>query len=735
MNSEKHVGKKVRNTAAALLCLAFAGAAAGCESLIKTDNEADMSRVIAEVNITKENDFAEGGKYAAYKGVVESSNGKIYKRDLVSAFLSSGYSSVQSGSTYKDTFNKLVETLVARKITVQYSMAYFLDEDGYSAEAYNAYLAAQKEKGELKDVEEEKRAQILTLKYFLTDGGTAEAGAENNDYDRAVYSLKKAVNSSLDSSETSFMRETNDTSSGEIDGAETARTLPTDINKEKSDYYTTAYEIYTGYNTPDSCGEYEKQKNSTRYSRRAAYNQFVTNLVSNGLIPETVEETTEFMQLDYFYVELLSQLEQSMISKFAEAIDDKADAALTAEKVKQLYKDEFVAQQKKYNASLKDFETDIGSLSETKFVLYAPAGAAKKDGKYQYGYVYNILIPFSATDTQRISSFKNDAEKATTAAEKAARMKKYYAARADAANNIVAKDQRTGWFSNEKASNYAEKREDGKWYFFDKFTGNTKRYESAAHYSSAIAFDGDVDVAADGKIKSVTPSENKKIFDFVKLMENLLGVQDHATTLSTYQKNPSANANNEFEWQDFMLLKGKVELDGVTDGKVALGTYFADKTSAQYKAVTAVNELVFAYGTDPGMLNSYIGYTVTPTCDETFVKEFAYAAKEAVAGGVGSYTVCLTDYGWHIMYCNYVYDNNENGAVYGSADEIFAEANMENGEYKEDTFARYFYESVKSKLEGSSSIVQEKMLAAYNTENAVTKYTARYQDLLDMDNK
>ena len=130
---------------------------------------------------------------------------------------------MQSGSTYKDTFNKLVETLVARKITVQYSMAYFLDEDGYSAEAYNAYLAAQKEKGELKDVEEEKRAQILTLKYFLTDGGTAEAGAENNDYDRAVYSLKKAVNSSLDFSETSFMRETNDTSSGEIDGAETAR--------------------------------------------------------------------------------------------------------------------------------------------------------------------------------------------------------------------------------------------------------------------------------------------------------------------------------------------------------------------------------------------------------------------------------------------------------------------------------------------------------------------------------
>ena len=69
----------------------------------------------------------------------------------------------------------------------------------------------------------------------------------------------------------------------------------------------------------------------------------------------------------------------------------------------------------------------------------------------------------------------------------------------------------------------------------------------------------------------------------------------------------------------------------------------------------------------------------------------------------------------------------------GTADEIFAEANMENGEYKEDTFARYFYDSVKSKLDESSTIVQERMLADYNTENAVTKYTTRYQDLLDMD--
>ena len=123
-------GKKTVKTAAiALLCASLGAAAAGCDSLIRTDNETDMSRVIATVDITKEKAFASGGKYAEYASAVKKVNGNIYKRDLISAFLSSGYSSVQNGATYKDTFNNLMDTLVARKITVQYSVAYFFENE------------------------------------------------------------------------------------------------------------------------------------------------------------------------------------------------------------------------------------------------------------------------------------------------------------------------------------------------------------------------------------------------------------------------------------------------------------------------------------------------------------------------------------------------------------------------------------------------------------------------------
>ena len=153
-------GKKtVKKTAIALLCASFAAAATGCDSMIKTDNEADMSRVVATVDITNTEQFASGGKYEKYKSVVEKSNGDIYKRDLVSAFLSSGYSSVQNGATYKDTFNKLMDTLVARKITVQYAMTYFLDEkdDTFTVNGYEEYMKTQE--SELKNVESVKRTQ------------------------------------------------------------------------------------------------------------------------------------------------------------------------------------------------------------------------------------------------------------------------------------------------------------------------------------------------------------------------------------------------------------------------------------------------------------------------------------------------------------------------------------------------------------------------------------------------
>ena len=126
-----------------------------------------------------------------------------------------------------------------------------------------------------------------------------------------------------------------------------------------------------------------------------------------------------------------------------------------------------------------------------------------------------------------------------------------------------------------------------------------------------------------------------------------------------------------------------------------------------------------------------MGYSVTPYTTN-YVKEFEWAAQEIVKMGVGSYAVCETDYGWHILYCSFQY--TDNGLVYGedvfSTDAaIFAEQIEAEG-----TFANLFYEYVKeSAFTDHATEEQNRVLLKYSSDTSVTRNQKAYQDLLDMD--
>jgi hypothetical protein len=108
------------------------------------------------------------------------------------------------------------------------------------------------------------------------------------------------------------------------------------------------------------------------------------------------------------------------------------------------------------------------------------------------------------------------------------------------------------------------------------------------------------------------------------------------------------------------------------------------------------------------------------------VKEFEYAAQKVVENGVGSYAVCATDYGWHILYASYVFDGGE---VYGGYNH--AEAVGDN--MVEGSFSNLFYETLKSTAASNySNEVQNNVLNDYDNETCVTRYTDRYKDLLQM---
>ncbi len=704
----------VKKTAALVLALGLAIGGVGCTNFIVTDSAKDLAQTVATVDISASLKADKDSEYNAVAGDVEKMLGRlstsITKRDLVAYFLSTGYQYVESyGYTYEDTFNMLMDGLVSREIMIQYAVAYYLKNnpevtvakcDEYVAAELASTSYTEKEKELLK-----ANPSVLTLKFFLTDGGKAE---KMEEYDRTVYQLKKSINDSLDSMEQSYIQ----SSSEEHDHAE-ARTLPTGANEEKEEYFEKgAYDIYTGRNNLDECGSYEKVDGSTKSTRQKAYNAFLSNLQGYNMINSTgkTEDTSNVKELNYYYVELSSSLGQSLINKYFKDLEESVTVGLDAEYVGNKYTEILNAQEKKYSQSHAEFETAMDSVSDSSFLLY---------GLKDFGYVYNILLPFDAIQNAEYTTAKND---------KANKQEDLYNIRKNLLENVEGKDQRGSWISSHDHANYSYtvKNTEGTddYYFFEsQVKGESDKYQDLKQYAGTYKYNGTVTEDEDGEL--VAKANPVKIDEFMSIMKSHIqktvnpespeSVVIESTKNADYGVGPYKKTDGEIDYSKFTYETGKVALTGTAKD------YF-NKSSDVYKAVSAVNELMFAYSTDTGCLNTYFGYAVSPHGTD-FVKEFEYAAQDVVRRGVGSYAVCATDYGWHIVFASFVYDGGE---VYGGYN--VAEANVEG------TFSNMFYESIKSSAaENYSTEVQNTVLNKYNNSDSVTLFTSRYQDLLDLD--
>ncbi len=709
----------VKKTAALLLGIALTVGGVGCENFIITDSEKDLAQTVATVNIAASLKNNQNEAYSSVaddvKKIVDNLSTDISKRDLVAYFLSTGYQYVENyGYTYEATFNMLMEGLVSREIMIQYAIAYYLKNNtALSVAGCESYIQAQlqavaSEKDGAKKQELLKaHPEVLTLKYFLTDGGQ-----DGEDYDRAVYNLKKSLNDTLDSLESNYIK-----ASSEDHNHDTPRTLPTNVGTEKSDYYATGdYEIYTGRNTLDSCGEYEKVDGSTTSTRQKAYNAFLSNLQGYNMISTSgkIEDTSKVYLLDYYYVELSSLLGQSLISKYFEDIQEKVTEQMDGEYVTAQYNELLKSQQSKHSVSPSAFSTAMDSVSDTSFLLY---------GLKDFGFVYNILLPFSTSQNNEYTTAKNNA--ANTQDD-------LYNIRKGILNRVKGKDLRGSWISEHDHANYAYKGEDGKYYFFEDQISESTKYESLKQYLGKYPYQADsaeVEKYMKGEIEELPEANELTIDGFIATMEeyirastncNVSGSKETAYE-ATVMNTEYTDAKGEVDYSKFTYYTGKVDL-----GTVAAKDYFVKGTNI-YNAVSAVNELMFAYSTDTGCLNTYYGYAVSPY-GTNFVKEFEYAAQEAVKGGVGTYVVCATDYGWHIVFASYVF--NADGEVYGGYDH--SEATGDNK--VEGSFSNLFYESLKASASSNySTEVQNNVLNQYNNDKSVKLFKDRYQDLLELD--
>ncbi|MDE6867887.1 MAG: hypothetical protein K2J83_01945 [Clostridia bacterium] len=721
--------KKIAAVAALATCIALTATFTGC-SLVSSDNQKDMEQVICEVDVSRSDKFPT--QLVAYKDAITTTS--IVKRDLVSYFLNVGYSYIQSGTSYEDTFNMLLDSLVENAVLTQYC---------------TLELLAQSEDSNALEVFLEFDNDVERYEYLL---GSKNVGTENVSYSDEVmlarYSLYTSLNSAIDNYEKIVIDEDDD-----YVGTAT-RTTPVNVGTEQEDYYPHSedggldYYVYTGYQgylLADS-GIYQEDalEGTTRLTRLRAYNSFISNLVNNYLIDEK-EDLTDIMGLDYIQNEYLTQLKARAVTKYFDDYEQSLESKLkggdneVTSYVNSVY-NELLKQQSRDYSTASDFEAALDEMASDSFILYSPStsDSDKFDGEHygKYGFVYNILLPFSGVQSAELTALNSKFMSIED-------YNSYYSGRNAILENITTVDQRSAWFNG--ATKYAFDATDSgldiystsvnsNWLFFeDNLTDSEEggRYEKLQTYTGSYPYNGSVYENEDG---SFTLLGNKididgMLAEFSAYINYVLGGEkvsfDNGYVPGT--KNSAYYATNDFYKAD-----DKDEVDYskfvYASGKVDLGTFnkedLLNPETDQYKAMSAVNELQFAYTTDTSVLSTYVGYSVS-AYDTSYIKEFEYAAKLAISMGEGGFAVCAGDYGWHLIYATYVFDFENNGEVY-TPDWTRVST--------EGTFENLFFEMIKTNSFSSvSTNLRSRILSDFNKDTSVTKYQSRYQDLLDLD--
>lgn len=712
----------------------------GC-SLVSTNSAADMNQIIAEVNISDTATLDEG--LAKYKDAVGTT--KIIKRELVAYYINVGYSYVQNDN-YEEVFNMLLDALTENAVLVQYSTMYLLRDKATNANsdlvqdvnALETYMSLSDE--------------VKKYEYLL-------GGEDSDEVKIAKYSLYSSINGAIDTYEKRFLDD--ETSSS---GSET-RATPGGVDTQKENYYPATtdgkldYKIYTGYegNLIDDSGAYKDDmlEGSSMETRMRAYNKFISNLASASydLVDKKTENLRDVENLNYIKDEYVSQLEQRIINKFYDIYEaeqekllkdeDKASGAYAF--IGSIYNDLLNLQTKNYETE-SNFTSAMDSMSDTSFILYAPESDADdgKGGKGKYGFVYNILLPFGEAQNDTLKEL----QKVYADSELDGGYKpQYFVARNKLLENIKTTDQRAAWFNGEKeyAFNASEKDLDyygktadvDKWLFFENNIGKSDKYEQLDKYAGKYPYNGSVVKKSDDSYLLMPDELNitdmlDEFVDYVDyVMGNAAGTSKYTKTagygenlVDKLYKDEKVDGKDKIDYSNFIYATGKIDL-GVADEAENRANLLQKKTdeqeaSKQYLALSAVNELQYAYTTDTGVLSQYVGYSIQAG-DTNYIKEFEYAAHAAVNEGAGTFKVCAGDYGWHLIYVTYTFDAG----------------NQYTPDWKninsDGTFENLFYEWIKSNnMSDISSKRRSQIITKFKMDSTVTKYQDRYQNLLDL---
>ncbi|MBQ7339454.1 MAG: hypothetical protein IJW43_01215 [Clostridia bacterium] len=448
----------------------------------------------------------------------------------------------------------------------------------------------------------------------------------------------------------------------------------------------------------DEKKEYNKEKFdiSSDAAHRDAFNDIVELLKVNSLLEDASTKFDGTLESTLYYKNTYkSNLEAELLTRLEEDRSLSVRSALTFEELENEYL-EALEDQKNWNNA--DFVTALGSASVGSPMLYSSFGS--------YGYVYNLLLGATSEQTSAISAIKT--ENPNISNEDFAKERK------EILKATLVKDLRSGWV----ISGFdAEMR--GEDFIF---TGD---YTFAKDKANALAFQGKVNKIKDADAEkhqsalyTVTDTTVYELDAFIDFMNGYLG--------GTATDNTSAYASLGDS------IYGAKNLEGVSE----------------YTA--KINDMLFAFSTDSGSLNTYKGYVIKPPVDgantEEYVATFGEAGRILLEQGEG-YVIVASDYGYHVMFYS------EQFSIDYSVGSLVEYLNKEAGETKTrdqwieyynsmvedwEEFANennYLYNTANSlttaKVNNALATVERELINAnrYDVSDKVVLYKDRFQDL------
>lgn len=390
---------------------------------------------------------------------------------------------------------------------------------------------------------------------------------------------------------------------------------------------------------------------------------------------------------DYYKNAVQSFLEAAVTGKYEETYNNFERNKLTFEMLKSAYAEKYEEQKTWSNA---EFVNALSTSTASSPVLYSAYG--------KYGYVYNLLLGVDKNQEKAIGEIDEHLSK-----------EEKIQARRDILATTTAKDLRSTWITSG--------------YDFDgtKFTGD---YTFAKDSANALPFKGTV--------KDLTPED---------LTDNKYSV----TGLYTYGLDDFIRLINGYVYGGAdQELQNKAPV-----GEIYYGFDGNGVAVTEYDA--KIQDLLFAFSTDPGSLNTYKGYTIKPEVDgagqEEYVTEFANAGRMLLEVGGNSYVVVATDFGYHFMFFSEVFT-----ADYDFSD-LIAYLNSLEGKTKTEDYWKAQFEAMltgwndyedkdsylflltseltTSKVTSAQTIRQTNVINQYTYERpSIEKFTKTYSELV-----